>query len=271
MPKVVVFDSGLGGLSVYKTIASVMKPLNLVYFADFKGFPYSDWEERALIQRITKLAAYIIDSMRPDVIVIAGSSASSLALTELQQLYPNVSFVGTSTGIKQAAEVSQTGMISVLTTQGAARRAYRSDIVFQMVPDKEVSIIPTRNLTQLIEACLQGNTLDRQGVIAEITPAFIEDEGKRTDTIVLGSTHFPLVQKQLAALAPWQVNWVEPSMLIAKRLYQALGGNISGDSERIACHTFSQTTAQQAKIFSLFRFTAVEALDDVAALELPVG
>ena len=265
MPRVVVFDSGMGGLSVFKTIANVMKPLNLIYFADFNGFPYGDWEEQALNQRIVKLVGHIIDMTRPDAIVIASCSASSLSLKELQHLYPNVSFVGTPTGLKQAAELTRSGMISVLTSHGAARRAYRSDVVFSLVPDKDVSISPTRRMTSIIEHWLQGHPIDRQAVIDEMAPAFMQEDGRRTDTVVLGCTHLPLAQKQLAALAPWDVQWVEPSMLVAKRLHTAIGGNVIGDGERRAMHTYPATTAPQERIFNMFRFTSIQALDELVS------
>lgn len=260
MARILIFDSGLGGLSVCRTIMSVMSPLDIVYVADCKGFPYGNWEENALNEHIIDLMGHLIEEFAPDIVVLASSSASTLSLGNLKALFPTTVFVGTPTAMRHACEMSKSGMISVLASPGAARRGFRAGQIEKMAQGKDVSIVPTRQMAELVEAWLHGRPLDLEAIRKEIMPAFIDDDGHKTDTIVLGCTHYPLIMKHLKALAPWEVNWIDPSPIIAKRVYNALDEKITGQGLRMAYHTGNNTSAGLQKVFSFFRFGKVEAL-----------
>lgn len=262
MARVMIFDSGMGGLSVYRAIASVMRPLDLVYVADFAAFPYGNWEEPRLNDHIIRLMGRLIDDLEPNVVVLACNTASTLSLQNLRQAYPGIPFVGTVPAIKPAAEMTETGMISVLATPGTARRAYTAELIHQFAHDREVTIVATKRLAELAESRLQGKTISIEDVRAEIAPAFVEENGVKTDTIVLGCTHYPLILKHLRAVAPWEVKWIDPAPAIARRLYTVLNERVEGKGERMAYHTNEFNTYGQERVFRIFGFSRLRPYEE---------
>ena len=105
-PRVLVFDSGIGGLSVAREIRAARPDVEMVYVADDAGFPYGDWEEAALTARIVDLAGRLIADHAPDLFVVACNTASTLVLPSLRNAFPVV-FVGTVPAIKPAASTTR--------------------------------------------------------------------------------------------------------------------------------------------------------------------
>jgi len=120
---VLVFDSGIGGLTVLREARVLMPARRFVYVADDAGFPYGDWEERALAQRIVGLFGRLLERHRPQLVVIACNTASTIVLGDLRAAYPDTPFVGTVPAIKPAAERTRSGLVSVLGTPGTVAPA----------------------------------------------------------------------------------------------------------------------------------------------------
>ncbi len=131
-PKILVFDSGLGGLTVFRALAAQRPDADYVYAADDLGFPYgpkSEQEVKALV--LAALEALIADHA-PDGVVIACNTASTLVLPLLRARWPKIPFVGTVPAIKPAAEGSRSRLISVLATPGTVARDYTRDLIEQI-------------------------------------------------------------------------------------------------------------------------------------------
>lgn len=126
---ILVFDSGIGGLTVLRELRVMMPDRRFVYIADDAGFPYGDWEEEALRTRIVELFGKFIAEHDPEIAVIACNTASTLVLDDLRRAYPLVPFVGTVPAIKPAAERTSSGLVSVLATPGTVKRAYTRDLI----------------------------------------------------------------------------------------------------------------------------------------------
>jgi len=261
LARVLVFDSGLGGLSVYRAINHVMRPLDITYVADFKNFPYGDWDEEKLADHLLKFVGELIHGLSPEIVVIACNTASTLVLNDLRMAYPNMLFVGTVPAIKPAANATRSHMFSVLATPGTAKRTYTTELIDTFAHSSQVKVVATPNLAPLAEERMQGRAIDIEAVKAQIAPAFVEEGDQRTDTIVLGCTHYPLILKDLRAAAPWDVAWIDPAPAIAKRLYSLLEGRIEGGGVRHAYHTNPFTTYGQEKIFKMFGFEWLRSLN----------
>jgi len=128
---IMVFDSGIGGLSVLREARVLMPNRHFVYVADDEAFPYGDWEEGALKERMVKLFGKIIPKYNPEIIIIACNTASTLAIHALRDAFPDQQFVGTVPAIKPAAERTSSGMVSVLATPGTVKRQYTRDLIDQ--------------------------------------------------------------------------------------------------------------------------------------------
>ena len=128
-PRALVFDSGLGGLSVLAEIRRLRPDVEIVYAADDAAFPYGRLGEAELVARVETVMARLIGETRPDIVVIACSTASTLALPPLRAVYPQLPFVGTVPAIKPAAAASRSRLISVLATRGTVARDYTHALV----------------------------------------------------------------------------------------------------------------------------------------------
>jgi glutamate racemase len=219
-PTVLVFDSGLGGLTVLREIVALRRDLKLVYAADDAVFPYGRLEDDALVARVSAVMEDLIARYQPSLAVIACNTASTLTLPVLRAKYP-IPFVGTVPAIKPACAQSKTKRISVLATPGTVKRDYTRALIAEFAVDCEVDLIGSQWLAPLAEAFLRGEVVTDAQIAAEIAPAF-RDDGAKTDTVVLACTHYPLLLERLKKLAPWPVVWVDPAPAVARRVASLL-------------------------------------------------
>ncbi|MEO8667084.1 MAG: glutamate racemase [Bauldia sp.] len=217
MTRLLVFDSGVGGLSVLREIRSVAVAADIVYVADDAAFPYGAWEDAALTNHVVELVGRLIARFEPDGVVIACHTASTLVLPPLRARFPGP-FVGTVPAIKPAAEHTKSGLISVLGTYGTMRRDYTRGLIESFAKACHVRLVGSANLAPLAEAHMRGEAVEDAAILAEIEPAFLEQDGRRTDAIVLACTHYPFLLPHFQRLAPWPVQWIDPAPAIARRV-----------------------------------------------------
>ena len=221
--RALVFDSGLGGLTVLAEIAKARPDVELAYLADDEAFPYGDLSEPALVARVLEVIAEAIAEFSPDIIVVACNTASTLVLAPLRAAHPDRPFVGTVPAVKPAAQESRSGLISVLATPGTVARDYTRALVRDFAAACEVTLVGSARLAPLAEAHMRGERLDEAELAREIAPCFVERGGRRTDHVVLACTHFPLLRRLLGRLAPWRVEFVDPAPAIARRVDSLIG------------------------------------------------
>jgi glutamate racemase len=220
--RILVFDSGLGGLTVFAQIKTLLPAADYLYAADDAGFPYGALPEAALVARVLDVMQGLIGRHRPDVVVIACNTASTLVLPPLRARWPNMPFVGTVPAIKPAALASHSRMISVLATPGTARREYTQDLVRIFAGDCAVTLVGAAALAGLCEDVLRNGRVVEAAVAAEIAPAFVSDGARRTDVVVLACTHYPLLSETLRRVAPWPVTYIDSAAAIARRVAHVL-------------------------------------------------
>jgi len=224
-PTILVFDSGLGGLSVLREVVGARPDAHYVYVADDAFFPYGHHSQEALIARVVPLMGELIAAHRPDLIVIACNTASVQVLAPLRAAYATP-FVGTVPAIKPACAQSTTKRVSVLGTKATVAREYTRALIRDFGGGCEVTLVGSPELASLAEAALGGGSAANDAIAAEIMPCFVgdgADPAARTDTVVLACTHFPLLLDRLKQLAPWPVAWIDPAPAIARRVSDLLG------------------------------------------------
>ena len=214
---ILVFDSGLGGLTVFREIAAARPDARFVYVADDAGFPYGNMPEEALITRILHVIGKAIAEHAPDLVVVACNTASTLALTELRARF-KVPFVGTVPAIKPACAQSHSKRIAVLGTQATVGREYTRALIREFAAGCDVALVGSPRLASFAEAELAGEPVADAAVAAEIAGCFVEASGRRTDMVVLACTHYPLLLDRFRAVAPWPVAWLDPAPAIARRV-----------------------------------------------------
>jgi glutamate racemase len=240
---VLVFDSGIGGLTVLREARVLMPERGFIYVADDKGFPYGGWEEGALQERILSLFADLLDTYQPEICVIACNTAFTLAGAALRNTFPLMTFVGTVPAIKPAAERTRSRLVSVLATPGTVKRAYTRDLIQSFASQCHVRLVGSENLARMAEAYIRGDALDDAAVRAEIAPCFVEKDGARTDIVVLACTHYPFMANLFRRLAPWPVDWLDPAEAIARqarRLVPLAEGAVHPEETDFAVFTSGQ-------------------------------
>ncbi|MBR0719171.1 glutamate racemase [Bradyrhizobium liaoningense] len=229
-PTIMVFDSGLGGLTVLREVVAARPDAHFVYVADDAFFPYGHHGENEIIARVVPLMGDLIKAHDPDLVVIACNTASTLVMTHLRAAY-SVPFVGTVPAIKPACAQSKTKRVSVLGTKGTVKREYTKALIRDFAQGCEVTLVGSPELASLAEAALSGNAISDDDILTELKPCFVgdpADTSARTDTVVLACTHYPLLLERLTKLAPWPVDWIDPAPAIARRVSDLLGPRVSG-------------------------------------------
>ncbi|MCP4381610.1 MAG: glutamate racemase [Hyphomicrobiales bacterium] len=227
MTRLLLFDSGIGGLSVAREVRRASPDAEMIYVADDAGFPYGNLEESVLTERVVGLLAVLISRYEPDAVVIACNTASTLVLPELRERF-SIPFVGTVPAVKPAAALTRSGLISVLATPGTMRRDYTRELIGSFASHCQVRLVGCPNLAFLAETRMRAEPLDDDAVRAEMHPAFVEQAGGKTDVVVLACTHYPFLAEDLERLAPWPVTWIDPAPAIAQRVLAVAGNQGTG-------------------------------------------
>jgi glutamate racemase len=221
-PHALVFDSGVGGLSVMREIATLLPQLRLTYAADNAAFPYGTKTEAELVSRVSAVVGALVEATQPDIVVIACNTASTTALAAVRQFLA-VPVIGVVPAVKPAAAVSRSRVIGLLGTRATVASSYTRDLIEQFADGCTVLTHGSPELVEAAERKLQGLPAGEADIAAAVDRLFGQPDGDRLDTVVLGCTHFPLLVRELAAAAPRQVTWMDSGAAIARRVATILG------------------------------------------------
>ena len=211
-----VMDSGLGGLSVVRALRAANPALTLRYVADTAGFPYGKLAAETIAERASNLIKMLGSEEHLDTVVLACNTLSTLCLTQLRASF-DLAFVGTVPAIKVAAQQSQTKRFTLLATPNTAHSRYTDNLIAEFAGNCTVDVAPAPNLAAYAERMLLGETIDADALRSELAPVFHDGVEGRTDAVVLGCTHYPLILDALKAVAPWEVTWIDSGAAIARR------------------------------------------------------
>jgi glutamate racemase len=196
--------------------------------------------EETIIARVVEVMQRLVDLYAPHLVVVACNTASTIVLPHLRERF-SIPFVGTVPAIKPAAQMTQTGYVTVLATPGTVARDYTRDLIETYAAGCRVNLVGSRRLAGIAEAEMAGEPVSDDDLLAELRPCFVADEGGQTDVVALACTHYPLLLPRLQALAPWPVTWIDPAPAIARRVTQLIGqpvpGHEAGESEAVAVFT----------------------------------
>lgn len=219
---ILVFDSGVGGLSIVQALRERRPSLPLVYACDNAAFPYGQKSADWLKKRVLAVISSLIKEIQPCLIVLACNTASTLTLPELRQNL-TLPVVGVVPAIKPAALITRSGQIGLLATCGTVSRPYTQKLIDTYADDCQVTQVGSNQLVELAETYLAGGEVADQDLLTILQPLLAEP---RLDTVILGCTHFPLLQTHLARVAKkagaasWQ--WIDSGAAIARRVLYLL-------------------------------------------------
>jgi glutamate racemase len=216
-PPILVFDSGVGGLSVAAEIAALLPEAPLLYVCDNAYFPYGTKPEAALVDRVAGVVEATVSRHAPRLVVIACNTASTVALPRLRAGVA-APIVGVVPAIKPAAAASRNRVIGLLGTPGTVRRRYTQELIDRFAGDCTLIRIGSAELVEMAEAKLRGAAVDQAALAAILAGFFAPEQGAMADTVVLACTHFPLLRDELAAVAPAGTAFVDSGAAVAQRV-----------------------------------------------------
>lgn len=261
MKRVLVFDSGVGGLSVLDAIAASGRDLALDYVADNAWLPYGLKSDADLRARVPALLSGLVAQWSPDLVVVACNTASTIALDAVRAAL-SIPVVGVVPPIKPAAALTRTGVIGLLATPATVRRAYTNDLIVQFAPDKRVVRFGSSALVEAAERKLRGESFDPAAITEAIDGLFGAPGGAEIDVVALACTHFPLLAVELAAASPRPCVWLDSGDAIARRVASVL----IADPGQVRTQRAAFTDANAAlATFAAFRargFTELELIGD---------
>lgn len=263
MKKVVIFDSGVGGLSVYQEIHALLPQVQFIYAFDNAAFPYGELDDATLIKRTNYIVTLLANRYQADLVVIACNTASTIVLPSLRQQL-TIPVVGVVPAIKPAALISQTKSIGLLATPATVNRDYTHQLVQQFANGCEVKMIGSTRLVEMAEQKLRGKTVD----IGELEQILKPWQGT-IDSIVLGCTHFPLIKQEIQTAFKHPVNVVDSGKAIAKRVALLLGvpGDVMVPSNTMKNVTYS--SAATYDVAALNKSLNAMQLDTIQDLSYP--
>ena len=229
LANVLVFDSGVGGLSVTQELVKRLPSVNVTYAADNAEFPFGTKSEKDLIARVDLVLHQLQDISRADLIVVACNTASTIALPPLRQRF-TIPIVGVVPAIKPAAKASGTKTIGLLATPGTVTRTYTQDLIDEFAHDCTVISLGSNRLVAMAEQKLAGLPVDFSVLSQELMPLIKASESQNLDTVVLACTHFPLLKPELKTCMPQVKNWVDSGEAIARRVESILCENNAGNN-----------------------------------------
>ncbi len=218
---ILVFDSGVGGLSLVEHIRHSLPAAAITYLADNALFPYGLLQESTLIERACQLIGDLCRQQQHDLVVVGCNSASTLILPHLRQQL-SIPVVGVVPAIKPAAQLSHSKVIGLLATPGTVQREYTDEMIAEFAPHCTVIRVGSSPLVHAVEQQLSGNSVDAK-LYQGIAEAFLQHPASaQLDTVVLACTHFPHARQALQQAMPQVNHWVDSGDAIARRVSHLL-------------------------------------------------
>lgn len=215
-----IFDSGVGGLSVFRAIRQALPGEDLIFLADQAHVPYGSRsleEVRAFSEGITRFLL----SQGAKLIVVACNTASAAALHHLRQVFPQTPFVGMEPAVKPAAEQTRSGVVGVLATPATFQGALYASVIERFANGVTVLQDTCPGLVMAIEA----GQLEGPEVRRILEKALHSMLAQGIDTVVLGCTHFPFVIPLIQEIVGPQVRVIDPAPAVARQVERLLAAH----------------------------------------------
>ncbi len=260
-PTVLVFDSGVGGLSVYDEIRQLLPDLHYIYTFDNVAFPYGEKTEEFIVERVMAIVTAVSRCYSLALVVIACNSASTVTLPALRERF-SFPVVGVVPAIKPAARLTRNGVVGLLATRGTVKRPYTHELVARFARECKTEMLGSAELVELAEAKLQGIPVSLEDVRRILQPWLRMKEPP--DTVVLGCTHFPLLNEELQQVLPEGTRLVDSGAAIARRAAWLLEHEsplvASAESNIAFCLEITEQAVRLMPVLQRYGFERLEKL-----------
>ena len=217
-----VFDSGVGGLTIASQIRRKIPHAHITYISDSGYFPYGRKPVAQLQKRVLDVLKQSVDIVQPDVIVIACNTASTIILDKLRLEF-SIPIVGVVPAIKPAAALTVTGVIAMIGTEITASSQYVDELITKYAGNCSVIVENSEALVLEAESKIAGRAVNLNAVKKEIEKIMLNQQAETMDVLVLACTHFPLLAQEIADYLPKNIQIIDSGIAIANRVCELLG------------------------------------------------
>ncbi|EOV9617880.1 glutamate racemase [Cronobacter dublinensis] len=260
-PTILVFDSGVGGLSVYDEIRHLLPDLHYIYAFDNVAFPYGEKSEAFIVERVVEIVTAVQARYPLALAVIACNSASTVSLPALREKFA-FPVVGVVPAIKPAARLTANGVVGLLATRGTVKRPYTHELIARFANECQIEMLGSAELVEIAEAKLHGEPVSLEALRRVLRPWLRMPEPP--DTVVLGCTHFPLLAEELLQILPEGTRLVDSGAAIARRTAWLLEHEApdarSCDDNIAYCMALTPEVAQLMSVLQRYGFSKLEKL-----------
>ncbi len=230
-PKILVFDSGIGGLSVSKHLEEFFDYADIIYIADNEFFPYGGKDKKILTGRITKLIIQAINIFDPIGLVVACNTASTLLSDEFIRSL-NIPCMRVLPPIQEAFDLSLTKNVLLIATPNTIESEYVK-IESDKIVNKEYIFhkLGVAELVKLAEKKSRNELVTLEDITKVILKELSQEELAEVDVVILGCTHFPSLQEELKEILFNVKYWIDPAYNIVNQLHQILQRDLSISSK----------------------------------------
>lgn len=224
-----VFDSGIGGLSVLQSLLTTLPHERFVYLADNGHAPYGEKTDLFVRQRSLAIAQHLIEQHHIKALVVACNTATAAAIHELRTRHPQLVLVGVEPALKPATQITRTGRVGVMATQGTVDSDKFQRLLASMDPGIHFEVKACKGLALAIEqSTLPAHASTAQAEVARLLQQYVGELGPfgsqsgQMDTLVLGCTHYVFAQDQLQQLVGPEVRLISTGEPVARHTHRLL-------------------------------------------------
>lgn len=228
-----IFDSGVGGLSVFREIVRILPEEKYIYWSDNAHCPYGEKSRDYIIDRARAVTSFLIEQ-GADIIVVACNTATAAAISTLREEFP-IPFIGMEPAVKPAAQATRSGVVGVLATAGTLKATKYIDTRAKWARNVKIVEHIGQGFVELVE---KGNVSgpEAESIVEKSVRPLIE---AGADTIVLGCTHYPFLTETIMKAAGTPVTLIDPAPAVAKHLMEVMqeNGLIRKDGFSMSLHS----------------------------------
>jgi len=237
-----VFDSGVGGLSVFLELKKILPNENFVFLADQQYVPYGEKSKKELIKRGIKIADYLIKYHNIKMLVVACNTSTCNSIDDLRKKY-SFPIVGTVPAIKPAAQKTKTRTVAIISTPSTSKSRVLRNLIRDNCQNLNVLNIGCKNLENVVEEGeLNGPRVNK------LLSKYLEKvRNSDADCLVLGCTHYPFLKKSIRKIVGSRIALIDSGKALAKRTQSLLRNHFIENSRKKNGETFYFTTGNSEK------------------------
>lgn len=265
-----VFDSGVGGLTVLNALQKTLPKESYIYLGDTARLPYGTKSSHTVSQYALQAAQYLLNH-DVKMLIIACNTATTHALPVLQETFSHIPILGViEPGARAACEASKSGHIAVIGTEGTVKEKAYDRAILNIRKDARIVSKGCSLLVPVVEEGWIDDSITEQIIRRYLEPLFANNAGDKPDSLILGCTHFPILQNTIKTIVGNSVAVIDSAHTTAQATYEALKGlNLFCENTQESKTTFLVTDSPERFIRTASRFLGYDiAASSVELIDL---